>query len=416
MLYALKARYVFPASAGPIADGMVAIQGELIQAVGKDLTADSVEDLGNVAILPGLVNAHTHLAFSALKKPLGTPGIGFVDWLYLIRLESLEVRIQAVKKGINECIRCGTTTIGEIAQPDWLDILTEQHTAEGTAFLELIAPTADRVPAALELANNAIGRLGATTNGHHASRGRSVPGLPGSAVACVQRTKITDSGFRIQHSELGPKINPEPRTPNPEPSNWQFGLSPHAPYSVHCDLLQKTVELSVRKQIPLAMHLAESREELQWLAETSGPFKKLMIDLGAYDPTAVPEGLRPLDYLQMLAVAARALVIHGNYLTHDEIGLLADMADSMAVVYCPRSHEFFGHDRYPLEQMLTAGVTVCLGTDSRASAPDLDLLAEIRHVARNYPQLSPQDRFAIGHARRGKGPRPRRGNRHASAG
>jgi len=144
------------------------------------------------------------------------------------------------------------------------------------------------------------------------------------------------------------------------------------------------------------MQLAESPAEIQWLQDGNGPLKDLLKDLGVYDPAAAPQGSRPLDYLQMLAVAGRVLIIHGNYLSHDEIGLLADHAESMAVVYCPRTHQYFGHDRYPLERMLTAGVTVCLGTDSRASSPDLDLLAEIRHVARHFPELSPRVVLQLG--------------------
>ena len=154
MVHALKAQYVFPVSAKPIVNGMVAIQGERIAAVGDHVAADTVEDLGNVAILPGLVNAHTHLAFSHLTKPLGEPGIGFVDWIRLIRQESLDSPVQAMKKEINECIRCGTTTIGDIAQGDFpaSELENENMPADGTAFLELIAPTADRVAAAMELA------------------------------------------------------------------------------------------------------------------------------------------------------------------------------------------------------------------------------------------------------------------------
>jgi aminodeoxyfutalosine deaminase len=368
MVHALKARYVFPVSAKPIVNGMVGIEGERIVAVGEHVAADTVEDLGNVAILPGLVNAHTHLEFSNLTKPLGEPGIGFVDWIRLIRHESLEVRIQAVKKGINECIRCGTTTIGEISQGNFpaAELEKENMPADGTAFLELIAPTPQRVAPAMELA----------------------------------QTYLKGSGFRVQGSDFGwesnaeplilnPEHSPEPRTLNPEPVNWQIGLSPHAPYSVHLDLLEKIIELSVRRQFPLAMHLAESREEIQWLEEGNGPFKDLLNDLGVNDPAAASHCPRPLDYLEMLAVASRVLIIHGNYLSRDEIGLLADHAETMALVYCPRTHQYFGHDRYPLERMLTSGVTVCLGTDSRASSPDLDLLAEIRHVRQHYPELNP---------------------------
>jgi aminodeoxyfutalosine deaminase len=346
MIHALKARYVFPVSADPIAAGMVGIQGDRIVAVGKHIAADTVEDLGNAAILPGLVNAHTHLEFSDLTKPFGEPGINFADWVRRVieyRRQTAGSNLRAVEKGLQECIRCGVTTIGEIAQPDWLDALPQQHTAEGTAFLELIAPTADRIGDVAESAENYLS------------------------------ARHTDSTHF-----------------------WQAGLSPHAPFSVHNDLLQKIIAISVRWQIPLAMHLAESREELQWLEEKEGPLKKLLDELRADDPAAASTCSRPLDYLEMLAVASRVLIIHGNYLSRDEIGLLADHADSMAVVFCPRTHDYFGHDQYPLERMLTAGVTVCLGTDSRASSPDLDLLAEIRLVARHYPSLSPQIILQLG--------------------
>jgi cytosine/adenosine deaminase-related metal-dependent hydrolase len=391
-IHALKARYVFPVSSGPIANGLIGIQGERIAAVGDHVAADTVEDLGNVAILPGLVNAHTHLEFSGLTKPLGEPAVGFADWIRCVieyRNKAAEIlleqnclsdtstphpnplpkgegtfycHLRAVEKGLKECARYGVTTIGEIAQPDWPGDSLQQHTANGTAFLELIAPTADRVAAALELA----------------------------------RMRIEGSGFRVQGSECTSYLSSEPRTLNPEPLNWRIGLSPHAPYSVHVDLLQKIIELSVHRQIPLAMHLAESREEIQWLDDGNGPLKDLLMDLGAYDPAAISRCSRPLDYLEMLAVADRALIIHGNYLSRDEIGLLADHAETMAVVYCPRAHQYFGHDRYPLERMLTAGVTVCLGTDSRASSPDLDLLAEIRHVARLYTDISPRTVLQLG--------------------
>ena len=78
-------------------------------------------------------------------------------------------------------------------------------------------------------------------------------------------------------------------------------------------------------------------------------------------------------------------MIHGNYLDAEEIDLLGRQRRQMAVVYCPRTHDWFGHARYPLEKLLAAGAIVALGTDSRASSHDLSLLAEMRHVAREFP-------------------------------
>jgi len=336
----LRARYVFPVSGQPIADGLLSIAGGRIVAVGRQPGGapggSPVEDLGNVAVLPGLVNAHTHLEFSDLSEPLGTPGMGFVDWIRriigLFRQQRSTSR-GPIARGLQECIRSGTTTLGEIAQPGWPADLFQAAALEATVFLELIAPTPERVGPLLELAP--------------------------------------------KHLRAADPSGP-----------WRPGLSPHAPYSVLPQLLTVAVSLSATGRVPVAFHLAESREELQLLRSGSGPFRDYSDELGTCYPDLFGRGTRPLDYLHTLAAAARALIIHGNYLDDEEIAFLAGQAERMSVVYCPRTHAYFGHDAYPLQQMLAAGVTVALGTDSRASAPDLSLLAEIRFVADRYPTLA----------------------------
>jgi cytosine/adenosine deaminase-related metal-dependent hydrolase len=136
------------------------------------------------------------------------------------------------------------------------------------------------------------------------------------------------------------------------------------------------------------MHLAESRAELALLASQQGPLVEFLIGLEAWHPASIAANLRPLDYLKSLATAHRTLVIHGNYLAADEIAFLAANRDCMSVVYCPRTHAYFDHDSYPLAQMLAAGVRVAVGTDSRASNPDLRLFEELRHIARHHPIVS----------------------------
>jgi cytosine/adenosine deaminase-related metal-dependent hydrolase len=137
-------------------------------------------------------------------------------------------------------------------------------------------------------------------------------------------------------------------------------------------------------QIPLAMHIAESPEEMRLLATGDGPLRDLLQEFAAWDPAAIPPGARPIDYLRLLADADRALVIHGTYLDGEEIAYLAARSDRMAVVYCPRTHAYFPHAPYPLAKLLAAGVTVGLGTDSRASNPDLNLFEEIRFAAAHH--------------------------------
>jgi cytosine/adenosine deaminase-related metal-dependent hydrolase len=89
-------------------------------------------------------------------------------------------------------------------------------------------------------------------------------------------------------------------------------------------------------------------------------------------------------------------VIHGNYFTADEIEFLAGRCDRMSVVFCPRTHGGFGHEPYPLEAMLQAGVRMAVGTDSRASNPDLSVLAELQSIARLYPRLAPAEIVQLG--------------------
>lgn len=334
-LRVLKARYVFPVAGEPIADGRVTIRGERIVSVGRDSPGGTIEDLGNAAIVPGLVNAHAHLEFSDLADPLGKPGMPLAEWIGEVvrfRQEERHAPQQAIRAGLAQSLDGGTTALAEIAQPSWDPNAFASGRPQATVFLELIAPTAGRVDSAIELAER-----------HLESAGGSGP--------------------------------------------WLAGLSPHAPYSVHPRLLLHAVELSRSRHVPLAMHLAESREEVELLRSGAGPFRDLLERLDAWGADASPAGRRPLDYLRGVARAHRALVIHGNYLDDEEIAFAAAHADRMAVVYCPRTHAYFAHAAYPLQRLLAAGATVALGTDSRASSPDLSVLAEMRFVARAHPAI-----------------------------
>jgi cytosine/adenosine deaminase-related metal-dependent hydrolase len=148
-------------------------------------------------------------------------------------------------------------------------------------------------------------------------------------------------------------------------------------------LLNRLVSLATQRALPVAMHVAESAEELELLAYGTGPFQALLEERGMWDAAAIPRGSRPMDYLRALGEAPRSLVIHGNYLDAEERSFLAANAGRMSLVYCPRTHAYFGHPPFPLAKLLAAGVRVALGTDSRASNPNLDLLSEMRHVAAN---------------------------------
>lgn len=328
----LHARWVFPVVGDPIPNGWVTIDGHRIVAVGQCRGEGEIRELGNAAILPGLVNAHVHLEFSDLRSPLGERGIGLVDWIRLVMAYRRNAQVDAsdaIALGLQESIRHGVTALGEIAQANWpIERLTALP-IDATLFQELIAPTAVRVAAALDLAESHLR-------------------------TCAE-------------------------------ARCRAGLSPHAPYSVHPDLLAAVVRMSAVEQVPVAMHLAESREEIELLQHGTGPLRTFLEEIGAWNPALIRPNTRPIDYLRLLATAHRSLVIHGNYLDDEEIALLGQNASQMAVVYCPRTHDWFAHDAYPLQRMLDAGVAVALGTDGRGSSPDLSLLAEMRFAAQKHP-------------------------------
>jgi cytosine/adenosine deaminase-related metal-dependent hydrolase len=144
------------------------------------------------------------------------------------------------------------------------------------------------------------------------------------------------------------------------------------------------------------MHLAESAEEIEFLGTGRGALQHLLEERSMWDLEAIPPGSRPLDYLRLLVDAPRSLVIHGNYLDNDERAFLAAHRDRMSLVYCPRTHAYFAHPPYRLAGLLGEGVHVALGTDSRASNPDLSLLAEVRHAARTHAAIEPHEILRLG--------------------
>lgn len=340
MPVALQARVVFPVDRPPIENGVVTIEGDRIVSVGPHDPSIKSLDLGDVALLPGLVNAHTHLEFSHLRKPLGQPGIGIVDWIRLIIAERARGDIQQVTPshllGQQESLAAGVTTVGDIVTNP---AATCPATIDAPFFHEVIGFSRARAESSLN--------------------------------SLIQRIELA--------------IAAQPPAGFPIPIQ---GISPHAPYTVSPLLLRPLVTLAHRQNMPVAMHLAESREELQFLREGTGPFKDLLEERSMWDDEAVPLGSTPHDYLLMLADAPRALVIHGNYLEDDELDFLATHRDRMSLVYCPRTHAYFNHSPYPLAAALKYGVRVALGTDSRASNPDLKLLAEMQHVARAHQDVN----------------------------
>ena len=159
---------------------------------------------------------------------------------------------------------------------------------------------------------------------------------------------------------------------------------------MHPELFRGLVDLAVARRAPLAMHLAETREELQLLALGTGEFVPFLEELGVWRPEAIPRESRPLDYFHELARVETALAIHGNYLALDEIEFLAGHPN-VSVVYCPRTHAYFRHAAHPWRKLLARGVNVALGTDSRGSNPDLSVWNELLFLRTLAPDVDRAD-------------------------
>ncbi|MCC9609204.1 amidohydrolase family protein [Blastopirellula sp. JC732] len=335
-----QAKWLIPVDQPPIENGLLSVADGRIVAVGENLSGAAPIDLGDVALAPGLVNAHTHLEFSDIDAPLGEAGMEFPLWIQQVvgrrraAGELLETqKAAAISAGIRESQEQGIAALGEITtMPYSLEMYAEEPGV--VSLLELIGLSPERGAELLEAAKS------------HLQQGKS----RGMAV----------------------------------------GLSPHAPYSVHRDVVAVAARMSADTKTPLAMHLAESRDELQLLDSQSGLFREMLEKFGVWRDDAFSPRKRPVDYLRMLAVAHHALLIHGNYFDDAEINFVAARPAKMTVVYCPRTHAYFDHPKHPLAELLRRGASLAIGTDSRASNPDLALWRDVQLAAKSFPEISPE--------------------------
>lgn len=328
----LRVRWMLSPDDEPLSNVQLAEQNGRVVDIRTCAETDRTDSLPLV-LIPPLVNAHTHLEFSALREPL-QPAQPFPDWIRSVinwRQSSGDSPEDAIRGGLGESRNAGVRLIGEIATHH-LDALYGDQDVTTVLFREIIGLRPDRIQQQLEQA--AI----------HLS---------------------------AEHRE-----------------GIIRAISPHAPYSVHPDLLEEVVSLAVQHQVPVAMHLAETPDELELLATGRGRFKQFLSGLGLFDQAVFPGDRTVLKILQQLARAPRALAIHGNYFSDSDAEFLAGQLN-ITTVYCPRTHEFFGHMPHPFRKLIAAGCRVVLGTDSRASNPDLNIWRELQHVARIAPELSP---------------------------
>jgi cytosine/adenosine deaminase-related metal-dependent hydrolase len=345
----LRARTLLPVSQPPIDNGAVVVSGNRIRAVGSwpDLrprAKDKILDLGEVFLLPGLINTHCHLDYTDMAGMLPPPKT-FTDWIPLILSAKsgwgYSDYLRSWLNGARMLERTGTTTAADIEiVPDLLPDVWNATPLRVFSFLEMTGIRARRNPE--EVLHEAVEKM--------------------------------DS---LSHPRCS------------------ASLSPHAPYSTVPVLLELSAGVARERGRRLCVHVAESAEEFEMFMRARGQMynwlrrnERNMSDCGLGSP------VRHLARHQTLG--ENLLAIHVNCLARGDAALLGRRG--VHVVHCPRSHDYFRHPPFLRERLANAGVNLCLGTDSLATVrktrkqnPELSMFDEMRELAASDPKLPPAE-------------------------
>ena len=320
-----QADWVCPISDKPIRDGVVVVEGEKILEVGGTAPAGMpVESFPGCALIPGFVNAHIHLELTILRGFL--EDLPFQTWIRRLtrtKYEHLseEELLVSARLGALECFGAGVTAVGEVMDigTGW-DAMVETG-LRGVAFQEVFGPQEQVASEALRGLKEKVGVL-----------------------------RKNESATR------------------------RVGVSPHAPFTVSAPLFENVRDLSALEHLPLTVHVAESREETQFVRDGSGPFAA---HWNSREIPVVARGATPIQYLDDLGVfSSRSLAIHAIEADSADIATLG--ARGAAVAHCPKSNIKLGHGVAPVAEFVDAGIPVGLGTDSVASNNVVDMFEEMR--------------------------------------
>ena len=334
---ALRARWLLPIDRPVIENGWIRVDEGRIVEVGYGRPPDDAADLGDVALLPGLVNAHTHLELSWLRGRIPPSG-SMTEWINaLLPLRAAgpsggeAERDRAMRAAIDEMRSTGTVLVGDVSNSLASASLLADSDLGGVIFYELL----------------------------------------GFNVVLDAQRIVRDAWRRVDDL--------------PRLSEWDFSVVAHAPYSVSPALFK---EIGMRsREAPLSVHLAESAEEIEFLETAGGAFKRLLDRLGVYSLEWQPPRTDPAEYLHRMGyLQPGALIVHAVHLKNDALSRLRDA--NAVVVTCPRSNEWVGGGIPRIAQFYAAGVRVAIGTDSLASVDSLNLFDELAAMRKLAPDVT----------------------------
>ena len=331
------AEWVLPMTGEPMHRASISIENGRIAAVGRD--GAGATDLGRVAIMPALVNAHTHLELSYLRGRVPQTA-KFLDWIRTIMATRRQYPdaadphiVEAARAAIAEAHASGTGLLGDISNTLVTAPLLRDASMPAHIFYELLRFNASE---AESMTREARAKADAAV-------------YPGGDV--------------------------------------RVSLAPHAPYSVSPALFTAIrADLDAHSGQMTSVHLGESPEEMEFIRRGSGPWRDLLEELGVWTDAWEAPGTSPVAYLEQLGfLDRRVLAVHGVQFDGDDLDRLR--ARDMTIVSCPRSNQHVGVGAPPLEAFYAMNVNVAFGTDSLASAPDLNMFAELAEARRLAPRV-----------------------------
>src|SRR5437763_5629077 len=326
------ARWVLPIVAAAINDGAIVINDSKIAAVGdraailRAFPGALVEDFGNAAILPGLINAHSHLELTVMRGFLEREEHDFFAWLRKLTVARLRMTDEdlfvSAACGAIEAARAGITCLGDSSSFAVQSMRALQQVGlRGIVYQESFGPD----------------------------------------------PKLARENFEKLLEQVS--------------SMWSLetdlvraGVSPHAPYTVSAPQLELISDLAVSEKLPLMMHAAESEAESMFMLKGEGPFAEGLRKRGLEWRTPGVSTIQHLDRHGVLG--ARPLLAHCINVDDEDMSVMKQRGASVA--HCPKSNAKLGHSRAPFAKFLSHGLNVGLGSDSVASNNTCDILEEAR--------------------------------------
>ncbi len=353
------ARQVLPISRPSLENGAILVDKGRIIAVGpagrltESCPEAHVVDFGNAALLPPMVNAHTHLELTrfpswAERAGMAGPPASFVDWIQRLitvkRSRPTEEFAPSLAAGVSACLDSGTAAVGDILSYFPARSAYGSAPLRGKVFYEALG----REPAKCRWMLEAIGQM------------------------------VEEGGA----GWLSPAV------------------SPHSPYSLSEEYLQQVCGFARRHGLPMMIHLAESPEEVTFLQDSSGPIAEQLYPFVGWRGMVPPAaGVSPLEALKRAGgLHATTLLVHGVQLTDAEIDAVAEVGNS--VVLCPRSNARLDVGTAPFAKLRAANINLAFGTDSMASVDSLSVWDEIAFARTAYGSAA-DPAFLIDAATRG---------------